>query len=354
MLDCLGHCTSRLESVSRQIILRYYEGEVRVKIENRRCLAKSLGITINALSIRACRIRDKLGSLRQKMCKRNSEMIFRFCLILGEMSFRLEITMNEQKFNQQKLNAYLLGALPETEAERFDELSFTNDEFAEELRSAENDLVDAYAGGELSGAELEKFNARYLVSPLRAEKVEFAKNFRIYSQKNNAFEAAEISQAEFEIKQSEEGFLAGVFANLRFWRMGFAAAAFALVITGGWLLIENSRLRNRFDQSLARQTELERRETQLLKEVAVQSSGSAEKETELARIREELTRLEKKREQQAAERQERKKEMHDAQQKTETTKNDHRAATSLFSRWQRRFAEAAICQRFLCRNAYVR
>ena len=31
-----------------------------VKIGNRRALADSLGITINALSIRACRIRDKL------------------------------------------------------------------------------------------------------------------------------------------------------------------------------------------------------------------------------------------------------------------------------------------------------
>jgi DNA-directed RNA polymerase specialized sigma24 family protein len=60
MLDCLGQCTSKLESVSRELITRYYVGKERVKIENRRALAEGLGITVNALAIRACRIRDKL------------------------------------------------------------------------------------------------------------------------------------------------------------------------------------------------------------------------------------------------------------------------------------------------------
>jgi DNA-directed RNA polymerase specialized sigma24 family protein len=60
MLDCLERCTSRLEANSREIITRYYIGKERIKIENRRSLARDLGITMNALTIRACRIRDKL------------------------------------------------------------------------------------------------------------------------------------------------------------------------------------------------------------------------------------------------------------------------------------------------------
>lgn len=60
MLNCLEECTNKLEAVNRDIIIRYYFGEERVKIENRRSLAESLGISVNALSIRACRIRDKL------------------------------------------------------------------------------------------------------------------------------------------------------------------------------------------------------------------------------------------------------------------------------------------------------
>jgi len=60
LLTCLEHCTEKLDAANREIITRYYFGEERVKIENRRALAASLNITVNALSIRACRIRDRL------------------------------------------------------------------------------------------------------------------------------------------------------------------------------------------------------------------------------------------------------------------------------------------------------
>lgn len=60
MLDCLERCTGKLETASREMIIRYYYGEERVKIENRRALAEKLGISVNALSIRACRIRGRL------------------------------------------------------------------------------------------------------------------------------------------------------------------------------------------------------------------------------------------------------------------------------------------------------
>lgn len=60
MLDCLEQCTGKLEPTNRKIITHYYVGKERVKIENRRLLAESLGISMNALSIRACRIREKL------------------------------------------------------------------------------------------------------------------------------------------------------------------------------------------------------------------------------------------------------------------------------------------------------
>jgi DNA-directed RNA polymerase specialized sigma24 family protein len=60
MLDCLERCVSELEPSNRDLITRYYVGKERIKIDNRRSLAESLGITTNALSIRACRIRDKL------------------------------------------------------------------------------------------------------------------------------------------------------------------------------------------------------------------------------------------------------------------------------------------------------
>jgi len=60
MLNCLEQCAGELEPANRELIVRYYVGTGRIKIENRRVLAKELGVTLNALSIRACRIRDRL------------------------------------------------------------------------------------------------------------------------------------------------------------------------------------------------------------------------------------------------------------------------------------------------------
>lgn len=66
MFNCLERCLGDLELANRDIIIRYYVGEERVKIENRRALAAGLEITMNALAIRACRIRDKLESCVRK------------------------------------------------------------------------------------------------------------------------------------------------------------------------------------------------------------------------------------------------------------------------------------------------
>jgi DNA-directed RNA polymerase specialized sigma24 family protein len=60
LLESLERCLQRLEPENRELILHYYYGEQRAKIENRRVLAERFGLTINALSIRACRLRGRL------------------------------------------------------------------------------------------------------------------------------------------------------------------------------------------------------------------------------------------------------------------------------------------------------
>jgi DNA-directed RNA polymerase specialized sigma24 family protein len=60
LFDCLERCLSKMQPENRELILDYYRGEQRAKIERRSELATRLGLTMNALSIRACRIRSKL------------------------------------------------------------------------------------------------------------------------------------------------------------------------------------------------------------------------------------------------------------------------------------------------------
>src|SRR5690349_2096854 len=60
LLDCLDRCMHSLPPDEAQLILDYYRGEQRVKIEQRRRLAADRNLSANALKIRACRIREKL------------------------------------------------------------------------------------------------------------------------------------------------------------------------------------------------------------------------------------------------------------------------------------------------------
>lgn len=60
--SCLERCLDSLPANLRELILEYYRGEKRAKIERRKSLAEKLGISIGALQIKASRIRAKLSS----------------------------------------------------------------------------------------------------------------------------------------------------------------------------------------------------------------------------------------------------------------------------------------------------
>jgi len=59
-LDCLDQCLERLPPESRELVVEYYRGEGRAKIEHRKELARRLDIELNALRIRACNKRALL------------------------------------------------------------------------------------------------------------------------------------------------------------------------------------------------------------------------------------------------------------------------------------------------------
>ena len=57
---CLDRCLEALGDEQRDLAIEYYRDARRERIERRRALAARLGISMNALAIRACRIRDTL------------------------------------------------------------------------------------------------------------------------------------------------------------------------------------------------------------------------------------------------------------------------------------------------------
>ncbi len=68
-LTCLDRCLARLKDEQREIAVEYYRDAKRQRIERRRALADRLGITMNALGIRACRIRSALEACVGACCR---------------------------------------------------------------------------------------------------------------------------------------------------------------------------------------------------------------------------------------------------------------------------------------------
>jgi DNA-directed RNA polymerase specialized sigma24 family protein len=72
--ECLDRCLQELKAEPREFIVEYYRDSGRQKIERRRDMAKRLGITMNALSIRALRIRNALEE-RVEACSNERRQI---------------------------------------------------------------------------------------------------------------------------------------------------------------------------------------------------------------------------------------------------------------------------------------
>ena len=58
--QCLESCLDHLPTANRDLVVRYYQQERKAKIEHRKRLATEFGIAVNALRIRAHRIRLEL------------------------------------------------------------------------------------------------------------------------------------------------------------------------------------------------------------------------------------------------------------------------------------------------------
>jgi DNA-directed RNA polymerase specialized sigma24 family protein len=71
---CLEKCMDQLPMQSRRLVLEYYQEEKRAKIERRRKLAEELGIAVNALRIRAHRIRQQLQQCVQVCLEQGSSI----------------------------------------------------------------------------------------------------------------------------------------------------------------------------------------------------------------------------------------------------------------------------------------
>jgi anti-sigma factor RsiW len=202
--------------------------------------------------------------------------------------------VEKERYNDQMIIQYLLGSLPEEETERVEELCFIDDEFAVRLSAVENDLVDAYVRGKLSGERRERFDSYYLASPKRRKKVKTAQVFHAYAK--NAVATGQVAFAsgppQTSAKSAETSPLS-IHLPFTFPRLALTAAAALVLIGVGWLVFELSRLRSQIDQTQETRISLEQREKELQGMLEQQRAARSTLEKELERVREEKERVER-------------------------------------------------------------
>lgn len=69
--ECLEQCVRGLTPANRDMMLQYYQENKQAKIDHRKKLAESMGIALNALRIRAYRIRVSLEECIDECLTRN-------------------------------------------------------------------------------------------------------------------------------------------------------------------------------------------------------------------------------------------------------------------------------------------
>ena len=176
----------------------------------------------------------------------------------------------KQVYDDQLLIRYLLGLLPEEETERLDEMSIVGDDFACRLRDVENDLVDAYAGGELSGEILARFQSSYLASTEGREKVRFAETLLATEGRAATAPAGNAAAAILPGANPRNGphQRSRLFALPRLTlNWGFAGAACLMIAAGGYLLLDRQSLRSQLYRAQADRTALQQRGLELQKQL---------------------------------------------------------------------------------------
>jgi hypothetical protein len=143
---------------------------------------------------------------------------------------------------------YLLGDVPADEAERLDERSVTDDEFALRLRVLEHDLADRIARGEAPEVSLEQFGGRYQLSPYLRDKVRFAEALHTLTSS---------AQPIVSVRRPSDRLA---------WR-SLAAAAVLILALAGYLAVRNTQLRDEVGRIDARRDAIQQQHAGLQQEL---------------------------------------------------------------------------------------
>ena len=173
--------------------------------------------------------------------------------------------MPSERVDETLLVKYLLGNLPETEQARVEDRAFADADYMSALEASEADLIDTYVRGGLSTSERRAFEQRFLTSPSRRSKVEFARAL--------AKVAAESAESQHRVARPS-------FIDLfRAWnpalRLATAFTALLCIAGTSWLMYQNAAMRLHIANLETHRRDLETQEQTLRRQLAEEQTRPA-------------------------------------------------------------------------------
>jgi anti-sigma-K factor RskA len=143
--------------------------------------------------------------------------------------------------DNKELRQYLLGDLTQPAQQRVEQRLLTEDDFFEELLLGEEELIDDYVGGNLSGEDRLKFERHFLSTPERHRQLRFARAFTRYAARSNERVVSESVKAQALAPPPQpiwaERFRAFWNRQTRALRPAVAVAMIAVIAAALWLVI---------------------------------------------------------------------------------------------------------------------
>jgi hypothetical protein len=198
--------------------------------------------------------------------------------------------MKKNPINDELIVEYLLGDLPEEKQSEIEDRAFQDEQYLQEILSAESDLIDEYVRGELSDSARLQFESRFLASAERRRKVEFARALASVTPEFAALEKnirPATAPPPVSWPSALAVFLRGLNPAAKFL---LAATALLIVIGGSWLITESLRLRAELSDLRAEQQSRESQQQALQQQIADEQTRRQELAAQLQREREQRER----------------------------------------------------------------
>lgn len=210
--------------------------------------------------------------------------------------------MRDDPISEDLIVRYLLGDLSEEEQAQIEDRAFRDQQCLQNIQAVENDLIDEYAQGKLTGSERRQFEGRFLASAERRRKVEFARAFASVAPE---FIEKDTLTAVSPVPTSWQSALGAFLRGLRpAAKFSLAAAALLILIGGPWLMVQSFRLRAELAGLRQEQETRARQEEALRQQIADERARSEDLSARLQRERDEseeiIRELERKQQESAA------------------------------------------------------